>query len=105
MFIAMNRFKIAPGFEEGFEKVWRERDSYLDEVPGFKTFALLKGGLVEVPDGEDYVLYASHSIWESRDAFLAWTQSDAFRKAHAQASAPKGTYLAHPDLETFDQVL
>ena len=105
MFIAMNRFKIAPGFEEGFEKVWRERDSYLSEVPGFKSFALLKGGIVEVEDGDDYVLYASHSIWASRDAFEAWTESEHFRKAHAQASAPKGTYLSHPNLELFEQVL
>ncbi|MEM9317108.1 MAG: antibiotic biosynthesis monooxygenase [Pseudomonadota bacterium] len=100
MFIAMNRFKIAPGFEEGFEKVWRERDSYLDQVPGFKSFSLLKG-----PETEEHVLYASHSIWESRAHFVAWTESEHFRKAHAQASAPKGTYLAHPDLETFEKVL
>ncbi|MEM6808321.1 MAG: antibiotic biosynthesis monooxygenase [Pseudomonadota bacterium] len=100
MFLAMNRFRIAKGFEEGFEKVWRERDSYLSEVPGFKTFALLKG-----PEHEDHVLYASHSIWESRQAFEDWTQSEHFRKAHAQASAPKGTYLGHPDLETFDAVV
>ena len=105
MFIAMNRFRIAPGFEDGFEKVWRERDSYLSEVPGFQSFALLKGPFVEVENGDDYVLYASHSIWESRDAFEAWTQSEHFRKAHAQASAPKGTYLGHPNLETFEQVL
>ena len=26
MFIAMNRFKINLGFEEGFEKIWRERE-------------------------------------------------------------------------------
>ena len=100
MFIAMNRFKITPGFEEGFEKVWRERDTYLDEVPGFKKFNLLKG-----PENEEYVLYASHSVWESRAAFEAWTQSEAFSKAHAQASAPKGTYLGHPELETFEAVL
>ena len=25
MFLAMNRFKITPGFEAGFEKIWRER--------------------------------------------------------------------------------
>tara|TARA_B100000676_G_C18089993_1_gene858717 strand:- start:611 stop:913 length:303 start_codon:yes stop_codon:yes gene_type:complete len=100
MFIAMNRFKIAPGFEAGFEKVWRERDSYLDEVPGFKSFTLLKGASTD-----EYVLYASHSTWESKAAFEAWTQSDAFRKAHAQASAPKGTYLAHPELEVFESVL
>lgn len=100
MFIAMNRFQIAPGFEEGFERTWRERDSYLSEVPGFRSFALLKG-----PDNGDHVLYASHTIWESKDAFEAWTQSESFRKAHAQASAPKGTYLGHPNLETFEAVL
>lgn len=100
MFIAMNRFKIAPGFEEGFEKVWRERDTYLSEVPGFKEFQLLKG-----PVSDDHVLYASHSVWESREAFIAWTESEAFRKAHAQANAPKGTYLGHPELETFESVI
>ncbi|HCC43471.1 MAG TPA: antibiotic biosynthesis monooxygenase [Gammaproteobacteria bacterium] len=100
MFLAMNRFKIAHGFEEGFEKVWRERDSFLSEVPGFKTFSLMKG-----PVSDDYVLYASHSVWESKEAFVAWTESDAFRKAHAQTSAPKGTYLGHPELETFETVL
>ena len=100
MFIAMNRFRIAKGFEAGFEKVWRERESFLDEVPGFKSFHLLKG-----PVREDHVLYASHSTWESRAAFIAWTESANFRRAHAQASAPKGTYLGHPDLETFEAVL
>ena len=100
MFIAMNRFKIAQGFEEGFERVWKERDSYLSEVPGFKSFALLKG-----PSKDDHVLYASHSVWESREAFEAWTESQNFRKAHAQTSAPKGTYLGHPELELFERVV
>ena len=100
MFIAMNRFKIALGFEEGFEKIWRERDSYLSEVSGFQSFSLLKG-----PEAENHVLYASHTVWESRAAFEAWTESDHFRKAHAQKSAPKGTYLGHPVLETFEYVV
>ena len=100
MFIAMNRFRISPGFEAGFEKVWRERDSHLEGVPGFVSFALLKG-----PEAEDHTLYSSHTVWESREAFDAWTESDNFRRAHAQASAPKGTYLGHPNLELFEQVL
>ena len=100
MFLAMNRFKIHKGFEEGFETVWRDRESYLSEVPGFKQFALLRG-----QTNDEYTLYASHSMWESREAFDAWTQSDSFRKAHAQRSAPKGTYVGHPQLETFEQVL
>ena len=100
MFLAMNRFKIALGYEEGFEKVWKERDSYLNEVDGFVSFNLLKGAVTE-----EYVLYASHSVWQSKDAFEAWTKSEHFRKAHAQASAPRGTYLGHPDLELFDAVM
>jgi len=100
VFLAMNRFKIALGFEDGFEKVWRERDSYLSEVEGFVSFNLMKGMATE-----EFVLYASHSVWQSKEAFEAWTDSEHFRKAHAQASAPKGTYLAHPDLELFDSVL
>jgi heme-degrading monooxygenase HmoA len=101
MYLAMNRFRIAPGMEAGFEKIWRERESYLDEVPGFVSFALLKGGSSD----EDHVLYASHSVWESKAAFDAWTESDSFKRAHAQANAPKGTYLGHPNLELFEQVL
>lgn len=100
MFIAMNRFDIAPGYEAGFEDLWRQRESYLSEVPGFKSFALLRG-----PQDENRVLYASHTIWESREAFEAWTQSRRFRDAHAQRSAPKGTYLGHPNLELFEAVL
>ncbi|MEL7536484.1 MAG: antibiotic biosynthesis monooxygenase [Pseudomonadota bacterium] len=100
MFIAMNRFQIARGKEEGFEQVWRERDSYLASVPGFKNFNLLKG-----PSNDDFTLYASHSTWESREAFIAWTESESFVKAHKQRSAPQGTYLAHPELETFEAVL
>ena len=100
MFLAMNRFKIALGYEKGFEKVWKERDSYLNEVDGFVSFNLMKGAVTE-----EYVLYASHSVWQSKDAFEAWTKSEHFRKAHAQASAPKGTYLGHPDLELFDSVI
>lgn len=100
MFIAMNRFEIAPGREEVFEKLWRERESHLEDVPGFREFHLLRGAT-----SEESTLFASHSVWESRAAFDAWTESENFRKAHANARAPKGTYLGHPKFEGFDVVL
>ena len=58
MFIAMNRFKIVPGKEEQFEKVWREGDTHVSGVPGFKEFHLVKG-----KKNDEFSLYASHSIW------------------------------------------
>jgi heme-degrading monooxygenase HmoA len=99
MFIAMNRFRIALGREPEFEKMWRERDSYLEDVEGFREFKLLRG-----PSDEAHTLYVSHSIWESRARFEAWTRSEAFRKAHSRARSPEGVVLGHPDLETFDAV-
>jgi hypothetical protein len=65
MFIAMNRFRVAPGNEEAFEATWRNRESHLHEVPGFRSFHLMKG-----PVRADHVLYASHSTWESEAALL-----------------------------------
>ncbi len=100
MFIAMNRFKITPGKETEFVEIWKNRETYLDEVPGFKEFHLLKG-----PANEEYSLFASHSVWESREAFEAWTHSEAFRKAHANAGGAKGVYIGHPNFEGFEAVL
>ena len=100
MFIAMNRFRIARGFEEGFESVWSNRESYLERVDGFREFKLLRG-----PGDDEATLYASHVTWDSREQFEAWVQSEEFKKAHGQTNAPKGTYLEHPRFEGFDVVL
>ena len=70
MFIAMNAFRVVKGREADFEAQWRNRQSYLQGVPGFIQFALLKG------EGEGE--YISHTIWRDREAFEAWTRSPAF---------------------------
>ena len=100
MFLAMNRFKIVKGREEDFERIWRERDTHLQGVDGFKEFNLMKGN-TEV----DYSLYASHSIWESEDAFIDWTKSEAFKLAHKNAGIHRDLYLGPPNLEIFDQII
>lgn len=100
MYIAMNRFKINPGRETDFIQIWKDRETHLDSVPGFKQFHLLRG-----PASEDHTLFASHSVWESAEAFTDWTKSEAFRKAHAHAGESKGIYLGHPQFEGFESVL
>jgi heme-degrading monooxygenase HmoA len=80
MFIAMNRFRVKKGSEDALEKVWLGRDSYFDRIPGFLQFHLLKGA-----EAEDHTLYSSHSVWQSTQAFEAWTRSEQFRAAHARA--------------------
>jgi heme-degrading monooxygenase HmoA len=106
MYIAMNRFQIAKGHEGDFETLWRERDSHLEGVPGFETFHLLKNPDPKTTsEGQEYTLYASHTVWKSEADFRAWTESESFKKAHAQARAPAGTYLGHPHFEGFEAIL
>ena len=99
MFIAMNRFKVAPGSEAAFEELWTTRDSHLRDVPGFVEFHLLRG-----PEKEDHVLYSSHTIWADHGAFEAWTTSEAFRAAHRNAGDNRAMYLGHPEFEGFSVV-
>ncbi len=100
MYIAMNRFKIKPGHEQDFIDIWKGRDSHLHTVPGFLEFHLLQG-----MSNDDFTLFSSHAKWESRDAFEAWTKSEAFRMAHASAGGRKDIYLGPPQLECFEVVL
>ena len=100
MFIAMNRFRIAPGREAEFIEVWRQRDSRLAEVPGFQKFNLLQG-----PSDAQATVFVSHSTWDSIAAFEGWTRSESFRAAHANAGQQRGLYLGPPQFEGFEVVL
>ncbi|MEC9248931.1 MAG: antibiotic biosynthesis monooxygenase [Pseudomonadota bacterium] len=100
MFIAMNRFKVLVGREKEFEDVWRTRDSFLGDVPGFLGFHLLRAAT-----GDEHTLYSSHSTWEDQVSFENWTRSESFRKAHSGASSRKKLYLGHPEFEGFTVII
>ena len=76
MYLAMNRFNVKPEREAEWEQIWKERESFLADVPGFRQFMLLRSA----EEGE----YISYSAWDSPEAFHAWTRSENFRLAHGQ---------------------
>jgi heme-degrading monooxygenase HmoA len=96
MFIAMNRFQVADGKAEEFERIWKERETYLQDVPGFLRFALLRS---DTP-GE----YVSHSTWRDRDAFIGWTESEAFTMGHRQGSLA-GVLTGPPAVSLYEAVI
>ena len=81
MYIAMNRFKIKNGNEKDFENLWRNRETFLDKVEGFKKFNLIKGEKFE-----DYTLYASHSTWSSKDLNCWWEWLPRTKSVHATST-------------------
>jgi len=101
MFIAMNRFQVIKGREQEFEKVWLTRETHLERMPGFVEFHLLRG-----PALDDHTLYSSHTVWQTKAAFEAWTKSAEFRAAHARAGndTTGPLYLGHPKFEGFEVI-
>ena len=96
MFIAMNRSRVVEGTGEQFEKRWRSRESYLQDVPGFVHFALLRS--------DTAVDYISHSTCASRAAFDDWTRSEAFAAGHRQGSI-QGLLAGPPAVSLYEVVL
>ena len=99
-FIATNRFKIAAGRESDCEKIWKNRETHLNNVQGFQNFNLLRG-----KTNENFTLFISHSTWDSKADFENWKKSDAFRKAHSGSGQHQGIYLGHPEFEGFEVIL
>ena len=62
----------------------------------YKNFNLIKGDT-----NENYSLYSSHSTWDSKEDFINWTKSEAFRLAHKNAAQHRDLYLGPPDFEGF----
>lgn len=96
MYIAMNNFKVVEGKEEEFERIWKDRESYLGDVSGFLSFALLKA--------ETRGEYISHSTWENREAFTGWVNSEAFAKGHRQGSLA-GVLEGPPVIATYQAII
>ncbi|MFC5386404.1 antibiotic biosynthesis monooxygenase family protein [Aquamicrobium segne] len=98
MYIAMNRFKVLKGLEAEFENLWKNRESTLHEMQGFRSFHLLSGPANKT---EGYTLYVSHSEWEDQDAFNAWMKSQNFRDTHKNLGTGKVLTDGPPHFEGF----
>lgn len=99
MYLAMNRFTVRTENAEAFETLWLNRDSHLMEMDGFVEFHMLKG-----PEVDGMIVYASHTVWESEDAFRGWTTSTAFRNSHKDAKQTAKLYEGTPVFESFTAI-
>ena len=74
MHVAINRLRVPPEYAEHLEQAFA-RASNLAGVPGFRSFRLLRS-----EQGGEYLVFTE---WDDRASFEAWTQSDAFARAHS----------------------
>jgi heme-degrading monooxygenase HmoA len=95
MIVVMNRIPVAPGFGETFEERFRNRAGLIDQEPGFIRNEILK------PLKSDY--YIVKTYWRSREDFERWTNSESFRRAHA--NRPPAEMFAGPNVLEIHEVV
>lgn len=95
MIVVANRIRVAEGYEEEFERRFREREGLVDKSAGF-----IRNEVLRPVKGDCYVV---KTYWEDMASFEAWTQSKAFREAHAKH--PPKEMFAGPNVLEIHEVL
>ena len=85
MVVVSNRIQVAAGYEAEFEKRFEGRARLVETQPGFVRLEILKPLDVDLhgrtQGGSEYYVVLTH--WESKEDFVRWTESPAFREAHS----------------------
>jgi len=99
MFVVMNRISVNPEYKEQFEERFANRAGEVDKMKGFVRNQVLRP---ENPDQPYIVL----TVWESKEDFENWVNSEAFIKGHARSgSLPKEAFRGPSKLESFEIIL
>ena len=93
MYVATNGITISKGHGAELEELFR-RQGGVKQQPGFLGFEFWQ--LRNDGDTEEF-LVVTH--WESEETHTAWTQSEAFRQAHA---GPHPDYILGGQPKSYD---
>ena len=96
----MNKFKIVLGKEDEFEAVWKNRETQLQGIKGFKKFNLIKGHT-----NKEFSIYMSHSEWGTEKNFWDWTKSKSFKLSNKDVASHRNLYLGSPYYEGFKVII
>ena len=99
MITVANRIYVAPEYHDEFEERFQNRARLVDGMPGFISNQVLR----PVNDGDPYVVL---TLWESRQDFENWIESEEFRKGHAHSGTlPKEAFTQSNKLELHEVFL
>ena len=105
MIVVSNRIPVAKGHETAFEERFRGRAGLVENHPGFVRLEILRPKPVTIQGGQlggsEY--YVVLTYWENEQAFVAWTESEDFRRAHA--SRPPKEMFAGPNVFEMHEVI
>lgn len=92
MYTVTNRLTLKPEFAREITSNLIEHTQSLKAMKGFIAFYLIEPESDEQP-------YRVMSIWETPEDFKAWTQSDEFKRSHANRELMMKSLAGKPVLE------
>ena len=100
MIVVANRVPVAKGKEAEFAARFRDRAGLVEHHAGFVRLEILRPEVIRLQGhemgGSDYHVVLTY--WERTQDFVAWTESEDFRKAHSQ-QAPKEMFAGQSVFE------
>ncbi|QRG65298.1 antibiotic biosynthesis monooxygenase family protein [Brevibacillus choshinensis] len=75
MYVSMNRLQVPADYQSQLERAFGGGGERMKEVPGFLEFLFLAP-----TEGDEYIVFTK---WATEEDFKNWTQSEAFKRAHA----------------------
>ncbi|GAX88600.1 antibiotic biosynthesis monooxygenase family protein [Effusibacillus lacus] len=76
MYVVFNVLTVPAGGKEKMNEIFSKSADHMKTVPGCLEFMYLNS-----PDEDKQIVYTK---WDSKESFVAWTQSEAFKKAHEE---------------------
>lgn len=95
MYVVMNVLQVPAEGKERMKEMFAKSADNMKQVPGCVEFMFL--------DSSEENKQVVYTKWETKEAFEAWTQSEAFRRAHDERRTGQSTATGSK-LETYEVV-
>ncbi|MDX8363860.1 antibiotic biosynthesis monooxygenase family protein [Cytobacillus sp. Hm23] len=95
MYVVMNVLTVPEDGKSKMVELFSKSAENMKKVPGCVEFQFLSSS-----EEEKQVVYTK---WESKEDFKAWTESEAFRQAHAERRT-RGTTATGSKIEIYEVV-
>lgn len=95
MYVVMNVLQVPEEGKSKMIELFSNSAENMKQVPGCLEFQFLNS-----TDENKQIVYTK---WESKEAFKAWTESEAFRRAHDERRT-RGSTATGSKLETYEVI-
>lgn len=95
MYVVMNVLDIAADKKDKMAEIFSKSGERMKQVPGCLEFLYL-----DAPGENKQIVYTK---WETKDAFVAWRDSEEFRTAHQQRHE-RGITASGSKIEVYEVV-